>query len=322
MPTNNGRGAVGEETYILKIDTGSGSSSRPIAGATHRMSPAAVATLLLTGCSPAAALNLLTWRHGTEIVRSIAYGENPRQKLDVYRPTSAAKTPIIVFFYGGSWQTGEKGTYLFVAAALAKRGFVAIVPDYRVYPEVRYPAFLEDGARAARWARDNGARFGGDPDKLFIMGHSAGAYIAAMLALDGRWLQDVNLMPNRDIAGLIGISGPYDFLPLHDAALKDIFGGANNAATQPISHVTDGAPPAFLATSKRDETVDPGNARRLASRLAAAGNRATVKTYPWVSHLSIMGAFAQPLRFLAPVLDDVDTFIASVVVNPVSAQGP
>ncbi len=285
------------------------------------MIPAAVATVLLNGCSPAAPLNLLAWCRGMEIARSIAYWESPRQRLDVYRPRSAAKAPMIVFFYGGSWQTGEKGTYLFVAAALAERGCVTIIPDYRVYPEVRYPAFLEDGARAVRWAKDNAARFGGDSDKLFVMGHSAGAYLAAMLALDGRWLQHVNLMPNRDLIGMIGISGPYDFLPLRDAALKEIFGGPNNPATQPISHVTRGAPPAFLATGKRDETVDPGNAGRLASRLAAAGDRAIVKTYPWVGHLSILGAFAQPLRFLAPILHDVDTFMASVIVNSVPEKG-
>src|ERR1700744_4252291 len=142
--------------------------------------------LLLTGCSPADPLNLVAWRHGIEITRSVAYGEAPRQTLDVYRPASTikssmAKSPVVVFFYGGSWQTGDKETYLFAATALARRGYVVVVPDYRVYPQVRYPAFLQDGARAVRWAKDNAARFGGDPGRLFVMGHSAGAYIAAML---------------------------------------------------------------------------------------------------------------------------------------------
>ena len=185
-----------------------------------------LATLLLTGCSPASPLNFLAWLHGVEITRSIAYGEGARRTLDVYRPSAAAAAPVVVFFYGGSWQSGHKEMYLFVAAALARRGYVIVVPDYRVYPEVRYPDFLDDGARAVRWAKDNAARFGGDPQKLFVMGHSAGAYIAAMLALDGRWLQKVDLAPDRDIAGLIGISGPYDFLPLSDGTLKTIFGGA------------------------------------------------------------------------------------------------
>jgi acetyl esterase/lipase len=261
--------------------------------------------------SPAMVLNFLTRRRGVGISRSLQYGEGERRTLDVYQPHAAAGAPVIVFFYGGSWQSGDKETYLFVAAALARRGYVAIVPDYRVYPEARFPNFLEDGASAVRWAKDNAARFGGDPQKLFVMGHSAGAYIAAMLALDDRWLQKVGLAPGRDVAGLIGLAGPYDFLPLRDGTLKVIFGSANEAATQPISHVVGGAPPAFLATGARDQTVDPGNSTRLAARLRTAGNEATVVTYPRVGHLSIVAPFAPPLRFLAPVLPDLDAFITS-----------
>jgi acetyl esterase/lipase len=276
--------------------------------------------LFLAGCSPAAPLNFLAWRHGIEITRSVAYGEGARRTLDVYRPNAAAAAPVIVFFYGGSWQSGHKETYLFVAAALARRGFVTVVPDYRVYPQVRYPDFLEDSARAVRWAKDNASRFGGDPNNLFVMGHSAGAYIVAMLALDDRWLEKVDLAPDRDIAGLIGISGPYDFLPLHDGTLKVIFGGANDPATQPISYVLPGAPPALLVTGARDDTVDPGNSSRLAARLRSAGDNATVVDYAWVGHLGIIGAFALPLRFLAPVLRDVDAFITQTALRRRSMQ--
>jgi acetyl esterase/lipase len=269
-----------------------------------------VGAVFLSGCSPADPLNLLAWRHGIEITRSVAYGASPRQTLDVYRPAASAKSPVVVFFYGGSWQTGDKESQLFVAIALAQRGYVVVVPDYRVYPEVRYPDFVRDGARAVRWAKDNAARFGGDPGKLFVMGHSAGAYIAAMLVLDSRWLQEAGLTPNRDVAGLIGISGPYDFLPLH-GTLATIFGGSNVTDTQPISHVAPGAPPAFLATGQRDRIVEPSNTTRLAARLAASGDKAVVKTYPWVGHITIIGSFAPPLRFLSHVLDDVDQFMAA-----------
>jgi acetyl esterase/lipase len=275
-----------------------------------RVFVALAAVLFLTGWSPADPLNMLAWRHGTEITRSIAYGEAPRQTLDVYRPASAAKSPVVVFFYGGSWETGDKETYLFVATALAQRGYVVVVPDYRVYPEVRYPVFLEDNARAVRWAKDNAARFGGDPNKLFIMGHSAGAYNAAMLVLDNRWLKEVGLTPDKDVAGLVGISGPYDFLPL-DGTLATIFGGSNVPDTQPINHVTPGAPPSFLATGERDDIVEPSNTTRLAAKLTADGDKVVVKTYPWVGHITIIGSFAWPLRFLSPVLNDVDRFIAS-----------
>ena len=137
----------------------------------------------------------------------------------IYRPQDAKTAPVIVFFYGGSWQSGNKSIYKFVGSALARRGR-GVVPDYRVYPEVIYPAFLEDGALAVRWTKDNATRFGADPNMLFVMGHSAGAYMAAMLALDSRWLGRAGLSPRRDIAGLVGISGPYDFLPLHDYTLR------------------------------------------------------------------------------------------------------
>ena len=272
-----------------------------------------LATFLLTGWSPASPLNFLASRDGISIAQSLPYGEGPRRTLDVYRPAGAANAPVVVFFYGGSWQMGDKETYLFVAAALARHGYVTIVPDYRVYPEVRYPGFLEDGAHAVRWAKDNAARFGGDSKKLFVMGHSAGAHIAAMLALDPRWLKAVDMVPGRDLSGLIGISGPYDFLPLHDETLKVIFGGADRPDTQPISHVAPGAPPSLLMTGVDDDTVDPGNASRLAARLRAAGDAATVETYPYVGHLTIMGAFAAPLRFLAPVLHDAEVFMSKTL---------
>jgi acetyl esterase/lipase len=152
--------------------------------------------------------------HRIALTTSIAYAEGARHTLDVCRPKSATAAPIIVFFYGGGWRSGSKRTYRYVAKALARRGYVAVLLDYRIYPQVRYPDFLDDGALAVRWVKDNAKRFGGDPQKIFLMGHSAGAHIAAMLAIDATWLQKVGLVPGRDIAGLIGISGPYDFLPL------------------------------------------------------------------------------------------------------------
>ncbi len=255
-------------------------------------------------------MNIFVSGAGVEITRSIPYGDGARRTLDVYRPANVADAPVVVFFYGGSWQTGSKAFYKFVGTALARRGYLTIVPDYRLYPEVRYPEFLDDGAHAVRWARDNAARMGGDPKKLFVMGHSAGGYIAAMLALDRRWLGKVDLDPDRDLAGLIGVAGPYDFLPLRDETLKVIFGGSNLPETQPITHVAAGAPPALLLTGASDGVVDPGNATRLAARLRAAGGDATVGTYPRVGHLTIIAAFAGPLRFLAPALHDVDGFIA------------
>jgi acetyl esterase/lipase len=250
------------------------------------------------------------------LTQSMAYAERSRHRLDVCRPRGAVAAPVIIFFYGGAWQSGYKELYRYVAKALARRGYVAVVPDYRIYPEVRYPDFLDDGALVVRWVKDNIARFGGDPDKLFLKGHSAGAHIAAMLSIDARWLGKVGLDPRRDIAGLIGIAGPYDLMPLRDEKLKVIFGGVNRPETQPIFHVAPGAPPALLMTGGRDRLVEPGNSVRLATRLVAAGNSATVLTYRRVGHFIIIAAVAPFLRFLVPVMRDVDAFIAATLRAP------
>ena len=251
-----------------------------------------------------------------QLTQSIAYAARSRHRLDVCRPRGAAAAPVIIFFYGGAWQSGYKELYRYVAKALARRGYVAVVPDYRIYPEVCYPDFLDDGAQVVRWVKDNIARFGGDPDKLFLKGHSAGAHIAAMLSIDARWLGKVGLDPRRDIAGLIGIAGPYDLMPLRDEKLKMIFGGVNRPETQPIFHVAPGAPPALLMTGGRDRLVEPGNSVRLAARLVAAGNAATVLTYHRVGHFIIIAAVAPFLRFLVPVMRDVDAFIAATLRTP------
>jgi acetyl esterase/lipase len=274
-----------------------------------RTSLGVVVALFASGCSPAAPLNFLASRQGLQIDQSIAYAEGARRTLDVYRPEGTKNAPVVVFFYGGRWQSGSKDTYVFAATALAQRGYVVVVPDYRIYPEVKYPDFLEDGAQAVAWAKTNARRFGGDPGQLFIMGHSAGAYIAAMLSIDPRWLKTAGLSAHRDIAGLIGLSGPYDFLPIRDGTLKIIFGGATRADTQPITYVTGGEPPALLATGGSDSIVDPNNSRRLANKLQAAGDRADVIMYPHRGHLETIGAFAPSLQFLAPALNDVDSFI-------------
>jgi len=248
-----------------------------------------------------------------EIARSVAYGEGSRHNLDVYAADNAKGAPTIIFFYGGSWQHGSKEHYRFVASALAGRGFTTAIADYRVYPEVRYPAFLEDAALATRWVRDHAAEIGGDRDRLFIMGHSAGAYNAAMLALDRRWLGAVGMRPDENISGWIGIAGPYDFLPLRDTTLKTIFGGASRADTQPIVYVSPGAPATFLATGTRDRVVDPANSGRLADRLEAAGSVVKLRRYRGLGHVTIIGALAFPFRLFMPLIDDIATFIGETV---------
>ena len=261
------------------------------------------------GFSPVDLLNL--WRPigAWEEHHGLAYGEGPRQTLDVYKPRHATKAPVVVFFYGGSWQGGSRDLYPFVGASLAAQGIVTIVPDYSIFPPARFPTFIEDTARAVRFARENAAQWGADPSRLVLMGHSAGAYIAAMLTFDPQWLEQVDLDSQTDLAGFIGLAGPYDFLPIESRTLRIIFGGANKAETQPISFVTGKEVPSLLITARRDRLVSPGNSGRMAAKIRHHGGVAEVLTYGGVGHLTLIGAFAPSLRVLAPVLHDATQFV-------------
>jgi acetyl esterase/lipase len=266
-----------------------------------------LAGTVASGCSPAQLVNALVPHDDFRLAADRAYGDLPRQKLDVYTPIKAdRRTPIVIFFYGGNWQTGSKRDYLFVGEALASRGFIAVIPDYRLYPEVRYPAFLEDAAQAMAWTLRHVDQFGGDPNRVHLMGHSAGAYIATMLAVDTRWLGS----DRARIASAVGLAGPYDFLPLTDPVLQVIFGTeADLSRTQPITFADGSAPPLLLISGLDDTTVRPANSMRLAARIREHGGAAMEKYYPGVGHVALVGAIAAPLRFVAPTLRDVVGFL-------------
>lgn len=274
--------------------------------------------LLATACSPVAALNALAPSRGI-VEQTAAYLPGPRHDLDVYAPepgTRPADLPVVVFFYGGGWEDGDRGMYRFVGAELAAHGIVAVIPDYRLYPDVVFPAFMQDAAQAVAWARAHAAAFGGDPHRLFLMGHSAGGQIATLLALDGEYLKAAGV-DSKDIRGVVGLAGPYDFLPLKSATLKAIFGPeAERWRSQPIDFVKPGAPPMLLLAGSDDDTVDPGNTLRLAAKLRAAGDQVTATIYPSVTHKTLIGAFAPALTFLAPTRRDVLDFIFSKQGSP------
>ena len=272
-----------------------------------------VATLLLAaGCSPFLFLNAAAPGKGYAVQTDIPYGSLPRQKLDLYLPQNATvATPVVIFFYGGGWEEGSRADYHFVGAALAAKGIAVAVPDYRVYPEVVFPAFVEDGVLAAKWVQDNASRLGGNPHRIFLMGHSAGAHIAAMLALNHTYLKAAGFDQSA-VAGLIGLSGPYDFLPLKSARLKEIFGDPAPRLTQPIDFVDSHAPPALLVTGSADETVNPDNSKRLTEALRASGIEVEYRVYPEIGHGRIIGAFSRPLSGGVPVLEEVIKFIGAV----------
>ena len=255
---------------------------------------------LLSGCSPATLLNATVSRQGFTREADIAYGTDARQKLDLYRPdTPRADGKTVIFFYGGSWESGSKDDYLFVAQALVASGHTVVIPDYRLYPAVRFPAFIDDGARAVHWTTD---RVG--TDKVFVMGHSAGAHIALMLAANTPYLAAAGVDRTK-LGGAIGLAGPYDFLPLTSARLIEIFGGANNPQIEAITFAKAPLPPALLIHGTADTTVYPRNSQNLATAWRAAGAPVELKLYPDVGHVDVVAAFSGLLAGRAPSRADV-----------------
>ncbi len=268
------------------------------------------AAALLSGCTGLGTLktlNNLTPGDGGTVKTGdgIAFGSDPLQRLDVYAPVDAKNAPVLVFFYGGGWHDGDRGGYGFVGHAFAARGFVVVVPDYRKVPQVRFPAFVTDGEAALAWVRNNVAKFGGDPARIAVAGHSAGGYIAAMLALEpGR-------VPPGSIKALVGLAGPYDFYPFEPGGSAEAAFGQERdpKLTQPITFASGKAPPSLLLTGTEDDTVRPRNATALAAKLTAAGASATVIQYPKLGHIGLVLALSKPFRGKAPVLDDSVAFL-------------
>lgn len=270
---------------------------------------------LAAGCSKLAVFDTFVPYDDTSerVASDIVYGPNARNMLDVYRPTTqSSKSPVLFFVYGGSWNSGDKGDYGFVGHAFAAAGYVTVIADYRLVPEVRFPDFITDGAKAVAWINKNIAEYGGDPKRIFLAGHSAGAYNVMMLALDQSYLAAEGLPANL-IKGVAGLSGPYDFLPLAVKSTKAAFGQAGDLkSTQPVAHVTSRAPPIFIATGDADKLVRPKNTRALASRLRAVGARHKTQFYPGVDHAGTLLALSRPLRSDTPVLSDVLAFFGQL----------
>lgn len=281
---------------------------------TRRTGVVAALAAWLSGCSGAGVLNSLVPADSYSGKEGIAYGTDPRQKLDVYKPLTragAAPPPIVVFFYGGNWSQGERADYRFVGEALSSRGAIVVIADYRLSPQFRYPVFLQDSAAAVKWTFDHAAELGGTATNIVVMGHSAGGYNAAMVALDPRWLRGAGLPPDRKIAGWIGLAGPYDFLPIVDRQSQVAFDWPNTPRdSQPIEYVRAGAPPALLLAATKDDLVNPQrNSVGMATRLRAAGVPVTLKLYERVSHVTLLAAVAKPLDWLAPVRAEVLAFL-------------
>jgi acetyl esterase/lipase len=265
---------------------------------------------VLSACSAVTVLNALAPKAGITETRDVRYAPGDRHELDIYAPKGRSAAAVVVFIHGGGWKDGNRSEYRFVAAALAARGLLTVVPDYRLFPAVRFPAFLRDNAEAVAWTKGNIARYGGDPHRIFLMGHSAGAYNAVMLTLDKQWFAAEGLDPDRDIAGTAGLAGPYDFLPLRNPDHREIFSPAGDLRlSQPINFARGDAPPLFLATGTADTVVLPRNTEHLAAAIRRDGGAVEERLYPGVNHTNIIGAMAGVVRWLAPSMADVTGFL-------------
>jgi acetyl esterase/lipase len=276
---------------------------------------AAVALIpLLAACTPQGVLNSLdraSGARGTErAAEAVAFGDHG-QTLDIWRPSERGSglRPVVVFVYGGGWAMGRREEYGFAGRAFASRGYITVVPDYR---KPLFEDFMTDGAQAVAWTRANIARYGGDPDRIALAGHSAGAHISALLALDPRWLAAAGA-PSGTVKAVVGLAGPYDFLPFTSPRAEVAMGHvANKTTTQPIAYARADAPPMLLATGSADTVVRPRNSVALGKALADLGARAEVREYPGMSHEGIVMALSRPFGSKGPVLDDAAVFLNGV----------
>lgn len=269
---------------------------------------------LAVACSPLGVMNALSPRDGAarRVARDLPYGDQPRQTMDLYAPAGAGPWPVVVFFYGGGWDSGAKGLYGWAAQALAAQGFLVALPDYRIVPQVHFPTFVEDAAAAVAHVARIAADHGGDPARLAVSGHSAGAHQALMITLDRRYMARAGA-PDV-IRAAAGLSGPYEFLPFDVPASINAFGQwPDPAETQPITYARGDAPPVWLAHGERDVTVHAEDSVLLAEAIRRAGGQAELKLYPDLDHASTLAAFSPVFRRRAPVLADLTRFLGNTL---------
>jgi acetyl esterase/lipase len=273
----------------------------------------AALAIIITGCANTIYLlaNAPTVFGSYDRHANLAYGEGPRQRLDVYAPRNARNLPVVIFWYGGSWKHGNKANYRFVGAALAQRGFVAVLPDYRLYPAVTFPAFCTDAARALAWVEQHAQEFGGDPHRIVLMGHSAGAHIAAFIAYNHKFVEQAGAEP-RDIVGFVGLSGPYA-LVTDTRELRATFPPPYTQADwQPLAFVDGKSPPTLLLHGLKDKEVEPKESIALRDKLLANHVHVEMHLYPERRHADTLAPFALLARERSPAYQDTVAFIESV----------
>lgn len=272
---------------------------------------------LSSGCSGLDVVNAITPDGGVGVTEGIAYGPHPRQQLDLYAPANrSGALPTILFLYGGSWKGGDRADYAFAGRALARAGFLVAVADYRVYPEVAFPAFVSDAAKATKWLVRNAPAHGGNARDIHLVGHSAGAHIAASLALDRRHLEAEGLSQNI-LGRWVGLAGPYAFYPSKTESVSAIFAHLDDEdAARPITFVDTRSPQALLLHGAADTTVIPAHSEQLAARLNAAGVRAQARFYKGIGHARLVLSLSPPFTGFAPSLAETAQFLKAGTFPP------
>ena len=269
-----------------------------------------VSALLLGGCSVFDVANMAAPDDGYTEYRDIAYGDLPRQRMDLYLPDASHRNnATLVYFFGGGWRNGSRTQYRFIGRRLAAQGYTVVLPDYRLYPDVTFPDFVADGARAVAALQGPVSREYGISGPVFLMGHSAGAHIAMLLALDERYLADAGFSADG-LAGVIGVSGPYDFRPFSSAFMFDVFPGEAAAfASQPVNYVDADDPPVLLLHGDDDKKVWTRNSKRLHARLLDEGVDSTLVLYPGIGHAGILFPLAGIDSDGNDLLEDIRRFV-------------
>jgi len=267
-------------------------------------------SVFLVSCSPLGILNATVSSDGYKSTLDLPYGTQPRQRLDIHIPNEVKdNADVVIFYYGGRWQYGSKDQYRFVADAFTSKGIITVLPDYRLYPNVDWQDFIVDGTKAYQWVVNNIEKYNGNPKRVFVMGHSAGAHISSMIALDKSLLKSDVKRP----CGFVGLAGPYDFLPIRDADVIRVFSSATDIQeTQPINFVDGGDPAMLLLHGANDESVKVGNSIRVAKRVNSVDGSVATKIYEDVDHIDILLSLSSTFRHISSVLADSTEFINKI----------
>lgn len=268
-------------------------------------------SVLLAGCTQAGLelANLPAKFSSTQTYKGVSYGPGPSHKLDIYKPESSGEQqlPVVLFFYGGRWTDGSREMYPFIGETFVNEGYITVIADYRKYPEVRFPAFVEDGALALAWVSQHIGEYGGDFCRLYVSGHSSGAHIGALLTADERYLQSVGLETDV-IRAFAGLAGPYDFEPQAED-LKTIFGPPDNYPQMQVTTFIEGdEPPMLLLWGDADNAVWRRNIDLLAQAIRQQGGEVETRIYPGIDHVGIVASLTWFYQSRRPVLDDILSF--------------